>query len=203
MGSFKIGVIILLNSLSQICYADSKFDLQKEPQTMDVFLKELNDNKIKEVIGVRDHTKKYLTKVFNQLLAHEKSFAVVVFKSEGIETPKKASKISLNSEFLSDSLEILQECKDSISNSELNQKLCSLSFEKMMDQVLLDHGYSKFTSTIISNVTILEKQLFFTNDPNQEFVIVALPAISNYDGSSNFESIFYNGVYFVVYKKKF
>lgn len=207
--NFKRYLILILSHVC-FCHADSvaaNYFIKMAP-SMEQFLGELNEAHIKSVINARMLSKQYFKKRVQKILQDQKGSAVLFTGNANTKSALELNQIF--DEISADSGEKYTEpnkdpnCDEANPNKELGQKLCSWSFEKMMDQALLDHGYSKLTSTVISNITILEKQLFFTNDPNQEFVIIALPAFSLYDGGVNsYQSILNNGVYFVVYKRLF
>lgn len=179
----------------------------KSAPSMDQFLGELNKAQIDSVINARFTSKQIFKKRVQKIFQEQKGRAILIVGRADAKSGFELNQIFNDLDSNTDEKQVLIEkninCEENIPNKELGQKLCSWTFEKMMDQALLDHGYSKFTSTVISNITVLEKQLFFTNDPNQEFVIIALPALSLYDGSNSYQSVLYNGIYFVVYKRNF
>lgn len=203
--------LMILLSLTCCCHAQTAEPsyFKKTAPSMEQFLAQLNEDRIKSVINERFVSRQYFQKRVQKILQEQKGSAILI---TGNTNTKSTEELRLIFDDLDASSEVVdnnsksnknQNCDETNPNKELGQKLCSWTVEKMMDQALLDHGYSKLTSTVISNITILEKQLFFTNDPNQEFVIIALPAFSLYDGSNSYQSVLYNGVYFVVYKRNF
>lgn len=201
--------LVFVLSYACFCHADSvssNYFIKTAP-SMEQFLGELNEAHVKSVINSRFGSKQYFKKRVQKILQDQKGSAVLITGNASTKSALELNQIFDEIDVGDDEKYIEhdnnQNCDETNPNKEIGQKLCSWSIEKMVDQALLDHGYSKLTSKVISNITVLEKQLFFTNDPNQEFVIIALPAFSLYDGSNSYQSVLNNGVYFIVYKRNF
>lgn len=208
--TFKKALVVFL-SVSEISFAQQNLVtaeyFKRSQPTMNEFLTDLSDSHVKTVINGRFSTRHYLKRYIQKIILEQRVSAMLITGSLNSQSATQFNQIFDDLEYnLQDknlSHEKAQNCNELDPNNQLSQKLCILSIEKIMDQTLLDHGYSKLTSTVITNFTVLEKQIFFTNDPNQEFVVIALPALSTYGGVNGIQSVLNNGVYFVVYKRTY